>query len=158
MSGRTSIWDRRDLWAGFLLVAVGGFFAYQSLQYEFGAATTLGPGFFPYWLSMILCVLGVIISLSSVAARGTTAKVPSVHWPSTLLIIGSIVAFGILLKFFGLLVALLALVVLSSMADPGFGWRGTVVTALVLMVLCWAIFVKGLELPLPLLPPWLEKV
>jgi hypothetical protein len=56
------------------------------------------------------------------------------------------------LPSFGLVIALAALVFVSSYASPEFGWRGTLVNAVVLIIFCVGTFVYGINLQFPVWP------
>jgi hypothetical protein len=52
---------RDDLLAGAIFVALGGGFAYTASTYEVGSLRTMGPGYFPLALGLVLAALGVVI-------------------------------------------------------------------------------------------------
>ncbi|WP_252721220.1 hypothetical protein, partial [Acinetobacter nosocomialis] len=56
-------------------------------------------------------------------------------------IAGSVALFGLLLPPLGLVVSLAALIIVSSLASPEFGWRGTIVNTIVLIIFCIGTFV-----------------
>jgi glucan phosphoethanolaminetransferase (alkaline phosphatase superfamily) len=76
-------------------------------------------------------------------------------WKQTLFVVGSTVAFGLLLIPAGLIVALLALILISAAGSHYFKFDWKAVGALVvLVVFCALVFVKGLGVPMPLLGTW----
>jgi len=73
------------------------------------------------------------------------------------LVLGAIAAFALLLSAAGLAVALLALVVISSLAGKDFDLKESALVATVLIVASWLLFVRGLGLQFPLWPAFLGR-
>jgi len=90
--------------------------------------------------------------------RGATApRLPGGLLPMLrpiLLVALSLVAFGSALEPLGLVVAILLLIGIAAFAAPGLGVIETIVVAVVLIVMCWAIFIAGLGLTIPVWPEW----
>jgi VIT1/CCC1 family predicted Fe2+/Mn2+ transporter len=61
--------------------------------------------------------------------------------------------FGVFLQQIGLALSVGALVMISSFADRSQTLRGALALTAVMIVLCWLIFVLGLNLGIPFLPP-----
>ena len=55
----------QDLYAGLFFLIFGGLSAYLSTSYNMGTGARMGPGYFPFWLGMILAALGVIIIIKA---------------------------------------------------------------------------------------------
>ena len=144
---------RKDTAAGLLFVAIGLAFAYAASTYRMGVVTSMGPGYFPFWLGILLTFLGACVFVSGVRA-GDSAEAGLGRWDfkSLVIIVGSIALFGILLAPFGLIGAIVVIVVASSLASPEFTWGTTILNTIILTGLSLAIFVWGIGLPLPLLP------
>lgn len=51
----------QDLYAGLMFIIFGGVFAYLSRSYSMGTGARMGPGYFPFWLGVILAALGAIV-------------------------------------------------------------------------------------------------
>ena len=54
-----------DFFAGLFFILFGGLAAYLSTSYNMGTGARMGPGYFPYWLGMILAGIGVIVLLKA---------------------------------------------------------------------------------------------
>lgn len=145
-----------DFWAGVMFVAFGLFFAGFATQYDMGTAARMGPGYFPFWLGVLLCILGVAVALSALSANRPESRVERFDFKILLLILGSVVLFGIALRPLGLFAALFILVAVSSLASHEFGWKAMLINAAVLILLCWLVFIKGLSLVFPLWPAFLN--
>jgi putative tricarboxylic transport membrane protein len=76
------------------------------------------------------------------------------HWRLLLVVTGSTVVFGLLVRGAGLSVAVPVLVLATAAASVYFRWRTALVLAAGLTVLSALLFVKGLGLPIPLIGPW----
>jgi len=148
MAPRIRNWQ--DFWSGVLFVVIGLGFAAIATSYSLGTAKRMGPGYFPFYLGLILAGLGLLIVFFSLGKDGP--RVGRFHWKPILWVLGSIVAFGLLLKAVGMLVAGFVLVVGASLGGDEFRLKGVLALALVLVVFCALVFVIGLKLPIPMCP------
>jgi hypothetical protein len=146
--------SQRDFWAGLMFLVVGLGFAWGALNDSFGTSARPGPGYFPFGLGILLALLGAFTLFHALTIDTDDGEpVGAIAWKPLALVIGSVVLFGVLLPRVGLLVALPLLVVTSALAGHGVRWAEVLAGAVVLTLASWAIFVWGLNLPLPLLPP-----
>lgn len=148
--------SKKDFWSGMMFTALGVGFAWGALSYSFGSSARPGPAYFPFGLGLLLAVLGAVVLFKSMTVE-TEDGDPVGHWAWRPLsvVVGSLVLFGFSLPHLGLLVSLPLLVVIASMASEEFRWKDSVLNAVVLTALSWAVFVKGLGLTLPVLPKFL---
>ena len=155
----------KDFWSGMMFVAVGLLFALVAkgvklgdtvliAGYAMGTPARMGPAFFPFWLGVIMIVIGVAIAFIGIRTEGgEEARFPRFHWRPILFILGSVVLFGIILKAVGMLIAGMILVFVSSMGNAeGFRVRPTIFLGIGLVTFCALVFVYGLKLPIPLCP------
>jgi hypothetical protein len=64
----------RDLAAGALFIAIGGFFALNAwLNLAVGRAFAMGPGYFPILLGMILIGFGIAIGAAGLGKPASSA-------------------------------------------------------------------------------------
>jgi hypothetical protein len=56
----------KDIIAGLLFAALGGFFLYYSTKFTIGTVNQMGPGFYPVCVSTLLIVLGIITILKAI--------------------------------------------------------------------------------------------
>ncbi|GAB3188327.1 tripartite tricarboxylate transporter TctB family protein [Hydrogenophaga aquatica] len=142
--------DTRDIVGGWLMTAAGLFAAwYASQNYEFGELHRMGPGYFPVALGLVLAVLGVLIALPAMLRRGEAIQV---EWKTFALVTLSIVVFAFLLKTAGLVLATVASVLVSSLADREITWRARVLVAVGVAAITWGVFSFGLGMTLPTWP------
>lgn len=148
--------SQRDFWSALLFIAVGVTFAVGAVNYPFGSSARPGPGYFPLLLGLLLAGLGVVTLIGSLSRRTSDGEpIGRIAWKPVLIVSGSLCLFGFLLPRVGLLVTLPLLVILASLASDEFSLPATIVSALVLTVGSWAIFVLGLGLVIPLWPDFI---
>jgi hypothetical protein len=145
--------SQKDFWSGLMFLAVGIGFAWGATNYSFGVAARPGPGYFPFGLGILLAILGGFILFESLVVETEDGEpIGAFAWKPLIIIVGSVVMFGFILPRLGMLVSLPILIVVSSLAGDEFHWR-----AVVLTLGSWLIFIKGLSLVIPVLPPFLTN-
>ncbi|MEG2050380.1 MAG: tripartite tricarboxylate transporter TctB family protein, partial [Comamonas sp.] len=112
----------------------------------------MGPGYFPFWLGIVLALLGLVLCAGATSAKTPRLPLQRWDWRTLAWMTGSVAAFGLALKPLGLVLSVFGLVVASSLASREFTWRGTLLNAAVLVLLNTVLFVLLLDLPLPLWP------
>ena len=155
----------KDFWSGVLFAAIGLGFALVAkglkigdtvllAGYAMGTPARMGPAFFPFWLGMIMLVLGIIIAVGGIRTQGgEEARFPKYHWRPILYVLGSVIMFGVILKAVGMLIAGFLLVFVASMGNPEkFHTRDVILLGIGLVIFCALVFVAGLKLPIPLCP------
>ena len=146
----TFIKHPKDFWAGILYIAFGVAAITIALNYPAGSAGRMGPGYFPRALGTILIALGLFLALRALRLQGPALSFPA--FKPLLVIIGSVVVFGIAAPPLGLVVATILLVIVSSAASDEFRWKEAVVSSLILAAFTVAAFAYGLQLQLPVWP------
>jgi hypothetical protein len=144
--------SQKDFASGLMFVAIGSVFSYIATTYNMGTAAKMGPGFFPFWLGVVLALLGAIITMTSMSGKTAEDHMTKWDWPSLLWVTGSVVLFGVVLAYLGLILSILVLVFISAMASHEFHWKGTVVNAAILNVIAYIAFVWGLKLQFQVWP------
>jgi hypothetical protein len=144
------ITNPRDFWSGVMFLVVGSGFAGMALTYKLGTAARMGPGFFPFFLGLILAIIGVMVVVASLKSVGPA--VDKFNWIPLFWVLGSICVFGVMLKLTGVLFAGVALVMGSSFGSGEFKLKEILWLSIGLSVFCAATFVGGLKLPIPMCP------
>jgi hypothetical protein len=145
----------KDFWAGLMFMGVGLFFLVWAVtHYQMGTAVRMGPAYFPALLGGLMAVLGFIVLLGSFAAVGPA--VPKFHFRPLILISAACVVYGYLMKPLGLILATLALVFISAYGGHEFKWKEVTVLYVVLIIFSVLVFVKGLTLPFPICPAFMD--
>ena len=147
----------KDFWAGLIYIAVGVIALWVGADYKMGTAGRMGPGYFPKVLAGLLIGLGALSLLRSVVSKGE--PIGEIVWGPLALILLACALFGVLLPGFGLIVALLALCLVSAAASKAFAFDWKATGGLVLLLaFCTLVFVKGLGVPMPILGSTLEPI
>jgi Tripartite tricarboxylate transporter TctB family len=145
----------KDFWAGLMFIGVGAFFMIWALtHYQMGTAVRMGPAYFPAVLGGLLAFLGVLVLLESFAMQGP--PVPVFKFRPLVLISVACVIYGYVMKPFGLILATLLLVFISALGGHEFKWKEVTILYIVLIVFSLLVFVKGLTLPFPICPAFME--
>jgi len=144
--------SQKDFASGLMFIVIGAVFSFIATTYSMGTSAKMGPGFFPFWLGLILSIIGAIITMTSMSPKTAKDKVEQWHWPSVLWVTSSVVIFGAVLAHLGLLLSILILVFIAAMASHEFHWKGTVVNSVILNVICYIAFVWGLKLQFQVWP------
>jgi hypothetical protein len=149
----TRIRAPKDFWTGVVYLTVGLFGIMIGREYSFGSAGRMGPGYFPFVISCLLVLFGLVSIFRSLRVAGD--PVEPFAWKPMLLVIGAVFAFGLLISTAGLIIAMLTMVLMSAAASEKFGFDWKAVLGLfALIAFCSLVFVKALGVPLPLLGSW----
>jgi len=162
--------SQQDWWAGWMFVAFGVFFILFALGtpefidrivgtkliggYQMGSSVRMGPAYFPVVLGGILAFLGLLVLLDSIVEEGP--EVATFHFRPLIFIAISSLAFAYLLKPLGLVLASIVLIFISAYGGHEFKWKEVAIMSVVLAVFSVLVFVKGLALPFPVCPDFIE--
>ena len=150
--------SQKDFFAGLMYLAVGGAFAIGATEYNIGTGARMGPGYFPLILGVILALIGLVISFkATVNGPDDGDPIGKWAWKQVFFVLAANFAFGILLvgvpalgiPGFGLMVAIIALVLIASIAGYTFDMKEVLVLALVLAVGSYVVFGWALNLQFP---------
>lgn len=146
--------NQKDLATGILYITIGIAVMVGASGYEIGTAGHMGPGYFPLGLGAALCLIGLIVLISSF---GKGARIEIGAWPlkTILIVFFSVIAFGLALESLGLIVALPLLIGISSLAHPQFSWRIALGSIVVLLPFVWLIFIYFLGVPFQMFPAFM---
>jgi hypothetical protein len=146
----------KDFWAGLMFIGFGGFFMVWALaHYQMGSAVRMGPAYFPAVLGGLLVFLGILVLIESFAMAGP--PVPRFNFRPLILISGACVIYGYAMKPLGLIGATALLVFISAYGGHEFKWKEVTILFVVLIVFSILVFVKGLTLPFPICPAFVEN-
>jgi hypothetical protein len=124
----------------------------EARNYSMGTAARMGPGYLPYILGGVLILLGLMISARSLWLSGEAIE-PIVLRPLLLVTI-SVVAFTFMVGPLGLVLATLALVVISSLGCFEFRLREVFILYVILVALAVGLFVYILSVSFRVWPQW----
>jgi hypothetical protein len=152
------ILQRRHVLAGLLFAAIGALGLWVSRNYPVGSALRMGTGYVPRLLCWLLIGLGGLVILQG--ARGPAPLIAEddsslrASLRPLVVVTASLVSFALALEQLGLIVSIAILVGIASLATRELRIRETAATGAVLMLLSWAIFIRGLGLTIPVWPVW----
>ena len=145
----------RDFWAGLMFIGFGLFACVWAVaNYQMGSAVRMGPAYFPAVLGGLLAVLGAIVLIESLTLDGPA--VAKINLRPLVLISVACVVYGYLMKPLGLILATAALVYIAAWGGHEFRWREVTILYAILIVFSVLVFVKGLTLPFPICPAFMD--
>ena len=159
-----SIKSQKDFFSGLMFLVVGAAFAWGATSYSVGTGARMGPGYFPLLLGVLLAILGSVIMFYSLVVETPSGdKIGTFAWRPIGYILGSNLAFGVLLgglpsiklPSMGLMVAIYALVVIASKAGDNFKLRDVLILATILAAGSYLAFIVLLKLQMPVWPTFI---
>jgi hypothetical protein len=149
--------NAKDFWSGVMFAAFGALFAGFARQYDMGTAARMGPSYFPTVLGILLILLGVYIAFKGFTVPDEQGQVDRFHFKPLVLVLGAVIAFALLLRPAGLVVALVALIFIASFGSGEFRLKEILPLAVGLVVLVLLVFIWGLGLTIPVLPAFMQR-
>jgi hypothetical protein len=149
--------NQRDFGAGIMYMVIGLFFTIVATNYPMGTAAKMGPGYFPFYLGILMIFLGLLVAVKAMGAKAAIESIPKFNWKIIAQITGAVILYGLLLPRLGFLIAVVVLVFVSASASKEFTWKGTAINAAFLVTFTYSVFVVGLKLQFPLLPVFLQQ-
>jgi len=149
--------SQKDFASGLMFILVGLSFSFVARGYSMGTAAKMGPGYFPFWLGIVLAILGALVLWGSLSSKAENDQLARWDLKILLWILGSVVLFGLLLKPLGMVLSVVVLVLVSSMASHEFSWKGAVLNAIILVIISLGAFVYGINLQMPVWPAFLAS-
>jgi NADH:ubiquinone oxidoreductase subunit 2 (subunit N) len=140
----------KDFIAGLMFVAIGIAAIVIATNYTLGTAARMGPGYFPRILGILMIVLGAVIALRSLRTQG--APLPGWKWRPVLVVLGSVIVFGMIVNFAGIVLSTILLIVMSSAASREFRPKEAAISGILLAALAVGVFVIGLKLQIGIWP------
>ena len=144
----------KDLWSGLIYVFFGATAIILGRDYGMGTALKMGAAYFPTLLGWLLVLIGVIALVRAFLVQGS--PVGSVAIKGLLLVVGSVLLFGLLVRGAGMVVALPLLVVISALASSAFPLDSDAHYGGGSDDFLRVVFLKGLGIPLPVVGPGWE--
>ena len=151
----TQVRNKQNFWSGVMFIIIGLAFAWKSTDYSMGTAARMGPGYFPFWLGIIMAGLGVLIFMTSLSKKAAKTEIARFDFKIVAIITASVVVFALLLQPAGLIISMFVLVIISATASHEFTLKVTIANAIFLAILCYLAFVVGLKLVFPIWPAFL---
>jgi hypothetical protein len=118
-------------------------FAFVTCAIVYIVARAIG---FPGWYPLGFALLGGCLAVS--VAPG---------WRPIGLVHAGMAVFGLMLENFGLMASLVMTIIVAAFAEPTHRVKGVVGLILFLCVLCWWVFIRELDIRVPLWPVFLTQ-
>lgn len=139
-----------NFWTALLFLVMGVAGAILATRYDLGQLRRLGPGAFPFAVALILALIGLCLLLKSLRDHGP--DILGVEVASLLAIGGALLIAGLTVRSLGIVVAVPAAVVVSSLAAGDFKPVRIAAMAVGLTLFCYLVFILGLGIQLPVYP------
>ncbi|MDP2779286.1 tripartite tricarboxylate transporter TctB family protein [Devosia sp.] len=151
-----SAWSKlqdKDVLSGAIFAGVGVWFTVQSLNLSMGSARSMGPGYLPTALSLLLLAFGVAILVRGVIRGvGPVSKIPL---RGLVAVIAALLIFAFCVRGAGLVPTVFVVVLVTCLGSTRAQPLPSVLLAGGVAIFCWAAFIWGLGLPLSMIGPWL---
>lgn len=156
--------SQKDFFAGLMFTVVGIGFAWGASTYNVGTGARMGPGYFPLMLGIAMALIGIAIMFTGLAVETEDGEpVGQWAWKQIVFVLGANVAFGILLgglpsiglPAMGMVIAIYALVLISSLAGDEFHLPKVLILATVLAVGSYVAFIWALKLQIQVWPTFI---
>jgi len=157
--------SQKDFFSGVMFAVVGVAFAWGATTYNVGNGARMGPGYFPLMLGILMAVIGLAIMFTGLSVETEDGeKIGKWAWKQVVYIIGANLAFGVLLgglpsfgvPAMGMIIAIYALVLISSLAGSEFNLRKVLILATVLAVGSYIAFIWALKLQIQVWPTFVS--
>lgn len=142
----------KDFWTGLIFLTLGLTAIIVGLDYTMGTAGRMGPAYFPTVLGALLSFIGLCAVIRSFFRSGEAIERLAVK--ELLLILLSVLLFGVLIRGAGLVAAVVVVIMVSSYASKKFTWKAALALAAGMAVFSVLVFVKLLGLPIAIIGPW----
>jgi hypothetical protein len=156
--------SQKDFFSGLMFGAVGGAFAWGATTYNVGEGARMGPGYFPLMLGIVLALLGAVIMFQSLTIESEDGdRIGRWAWKPLFYILGANLAFGVLLgglpsigvPAMGMIIAIYALTIISSLAGENFKLRDVLILSTILAVGSYLAFIVLLKLQIQVWPTFI---
>jgi putative tricarboxylic transport membrane protein len=144
----------KDFWAGVIYLGFGLAAVLIGRGYERGTALRMGPGYFPVALGLLLCLVGVAAIVRASFRPGE--PLAKLAWRPLFFVLAGPLAFALVLRPLGLLVAVPVMVIISARASTRFELKHALGLAAGITLFATLVFGKALGLPLPILGSWVH--
>jgi hypothetical protein len=106
----------KDLLSGLMFCAFGVGAAVIARDYNFGSLSRMGSGFFPIVIGLGIAMLGSFITARALLKPESSEAISAIELKPVFFISLAIIIFGFLIEDWGLIAALVALIVIARFA------------------------------------------
>lgn len=137
----------QDLGAGLVFVFIGCTGLYFGMSLTYGSARTMGPGYFPIWLSAIILLMGLICLVKALLLNGP--PIDAVKLRPIICVFAGVLAFGYLVEDIRLEPALILLTVIATQGRSDTNQKQMLLLAVTMAFASVLIFVVLLGQAMP---------
>lgn len=151
-----SVWTRlrdKDVLSGAIFAGAGVWFTAQSMSLSMGTTRSMGPGYLPALLSVLLIVFGIAVLVRGLLRGG--GPIPALPLRGLIAIVAALLLFAFCVRRAGLGPTVFLMVLMTCLGSTQARPIPSIILAACIAVFCWAAFIWGLGLPLSLIGPWL---
>ena len=157
--------SQADFYSGVMFTAVGAAFAVGATTYNIGDGARMGPGYFPLMLGILLALLGAAVMFQSLVVESIDGDpIGKWAWKPLFFVIAANLAFGVLLgglpsvgvPAMGMIIAIYALTIISSLAGEHFKLRDVLVLSTILAAGSYVAFIWALKLQIQVWPTFIS--
>lgn len=141
---------RQNLLAGLALLVLGIAAHLYAQRYGFGTLRRMGPGFFPQIVSLGIAGLGALLLVMPDDADRERLPLRWSEVRSAACVLGALVAFALLIRPAGVVIASGLAALIGSLVDPSARLWARLAMAAFVGALCATVFVGLLNMPLRL--------
>lgn len=138
----------RELLSGGLLIIGGSAFSLGAVQYHLGSFNEMGPGMFPFIIGVTIALIGVPIVIGGLLGQQEDQEIAGEekkrNFRAFLLVVAALTVFGLAISRFGMVPAVMALVLLVGVAERDRKPLQSLVVAILLAAVTTLLFIYGL--------------
>lgn len=149
--------SQKDFASGILFIAIGGGFALVGSGYRLGTAASMGPGYFPFAVGLVLAAMGVAVTLGATKlADAGPSSLDAWDIRGLFTILVSVVLFGLLIGTAGLALTVALVTLVSCFAERDVTRKVLIVSVACTLTISIVIFSYVLGLQIPVWPRFIE--
>jgi putative tricarboxylic transport membrane protein len=140
---------RRDLAVAAIGLAFGAVALYESAKLPFGTVRNPAQGFFPWWTSVVIVLLAIVLLGQVLRSRSSTNQHAPGRIANVTALLLVLAAYTFLLDFLGYLICTFFLVLFMLRATNPHRWPVALSMAFLTAVGSYVVFAIWLSVPLP---------
>ena len=144
--------NKIDVMAGLFVLVIAALSLVEASGLTMGTARNMGPGYFPFYIGLIMVVIGIALILQGrrpVEEAPEFGNLPSAR--SILLVLAAVTSFALMIERFGLVPATAVAVFLGTLADRESSLLQKLILTIVVPLVCVLIFKMGLSMSVDVL-------
>jgi hypothetical protein len=138
----------QDFGAGLFFVLIGGGGLVFGSDLAFGSNRSMGPGYFPTIISILIIGLGLIVAFRALVVDGP--PIEAIRLRPVLFLLGSLLVFALSINVMGVVISAILLVLVSAYARRDVNLVEAIVFGVLITAAILVLFVYGLGQPLPI--------